>query len=70
MNTKEILALSKYEDEILNLIDEQPDMTRSDLQGVVAALIMNIYREGVSRNLLTFDEGLEMHKNEFASKYR
>lgn len=70
MNDKEIIAISNYEDEILDLIENQEDMTRSDLQGVVGALVMNIYRTGVSRDLLDFDEALRMHKNEFASKFR
>ena len=35
---------SEFEDEILDLIDNRDDFTRSDLQGIVSALVMKIRR--------------------------
>lgn len=35
----------EYENEILELIDNQDGFTRSDLQGIVMALVMKIRRE-------------------------
>ena len=35
--------LNKYEDKVLELIDNQNDFTRSDLQGVVSATVHEIY---------------------------
>lgn len=40
------LLTSKYEDEILNLIDNQDKYTRSDLQGIVTVLVNKIMNEG------------------------
>ncbi len=40
------LLTSKYEDEILDLIDNQDEFTRSDLQGIVTALVNKIISEG------------------------
>lgn len=40
------LLTSKYEDEILDLIDNQDEYTRSDLQGIVTALVNKIMNEG------------------------
>ncbi len=39
------IKVQKYSDKILEIIDNQEDFTRSDLQGVVEALVMNIIRE-------------------------
>ena len=47
MNTKEILQLNKYENEILELIDNQDEFTRSDFQARVQAVVLNIVRGGV-----------------------
>jgi hypothetical protein len=50
MITKEqTILLSKYEDKILDLIENQlrndeNTLTQSDLQGVITALVMSIYR--------------------------
>lgn len=41
----EMRLVSKYEDQILELIDNQEDYTRSDLQGAVQAVVINIIRE-------------------------
>ena len=40
------LLTSKYEDEILNLIDNQDEFTRSDFQGIVTVLVNKIMNEG------------------------
>ncbi len=40
------LLTSKYEDEILDLIDNQDNYTRSDLQGIVTVLVNKIMNEG------------------------
>ncbi len=40
------LLTSKYEDEILNLIDNQDEFTRSDLQGIVTVLVNKIMGNG------------------------
>jgi hypothetical protein len=40
------LLTSQYEDEILNLIDNQDEFTRSDLQGIVTVLVNKIMNEG------------------------
>lgn len=40
------LLISKYEDEILDLIDNQDKFTRSDLQGIVTVLVNKIMEEG------------------------
>lgn len=40
------LLTSKYEDEILDLIDKRDEFTRSDLQGVVTVLVSKIMRQG------------------------
>lgn len=37
---------SEYEDEILDIIDNSDEFTRSDLQGVVSALVNKIMRAG------------------------
>lgn len=47
------------ENEILELIDARDDMTRSDLQGVVAALVMKLIPEDK-----TFEQRLEAFKVE------
>jgi hypothetical protein len=45
MTTADILKNIQYENEILELIDERDDYTRSDLQGRVGAIVMKIIRE-------------------------
>lgn len=45
MSKKERMELSNFEDEILELIDEQDDMTRSDLQGAVSVIVWKIYNK-------------------------
>jgi hypothetical protein len=48
MNRDQILLLSKFEDQILDLIENKDEFTQSDLQGVVQALVLNIYQVGKS----------------------
>ena len=40
------LMTSEYEEEVLKLIDNRDYYTRSDLQGVVAALVSKIMERG------------------------
>jgi len=40
------LLTNKYENKILELIDNQADYTRSDLQAVVSALVNEIMEDG------------------------
>jgi len=40
------LLTNKYEDEILKLIDERDNFTRSDLQGMVTVLVNKIMNAG------------------------
>lgn len=40
------LLTSQYEDEILDLVDNQDKYTRSDLQGIVTVLVNKIMEEG------------------------
>jgi hypothetical protein len=46
MISKEIrLLVSKYEDEILEVVDNQDEFTRSDLQGAIEAIVLKILNE-------------------------
>jgi hypothetical protein len=40
-----IKKISSYSDEILDIIDNRDDYTRSDLQGIIEALVAKIIRE-------------------------
>jgi hypothetical protein len=40
------MLTNEYEDEILNLIDNQDEFTRSDLQGIVTVLVNKIMESG------------------------
>lgn len=44
--TELILFLNQYENEILELVDEQDDYTRSDLQGRVMAIVNKVFAAG------------------------
>lgn len=44
--TEEMRLQWEFENEILELIDEQDEYTRSDLQGRVSAIVMNILSKG------------------------
>ena len=45
MINKHQLLKQKYEQEILELIDDKDDYSRSDLQGRVMAIVINIISE-------------------------
>jgi hypothetical protein len=45
-----VKLISGYSDEILNIIDNQDKITRSDLQGIVDALIIKVLRAGIELN--------------------
>jgi len=40
------MLTNEYENEILNLIDNKDEFTRSDLQGIVTVLVNKIMNEG------------------------
>lgn len=46
IDKKEMEIQWEFENEILELIDNQDDYTRSDLQGRVSAIVINILRKG------------------------
>jgi hypothetical protein len=50
MTKAQILKNNEYENEILELIDNRDEYSRSDLQGVVQALVMKIQREATPLN--------------------
>lgn len=52
ITAEEILRNSRYEDEILEVVDNQDNYTRSDLQGRVGAIVLNIVRESKSNEEL------------------
>lgn len=56
--TKKMRVQWEFENEILELIDSQDDYTRSDLQGRVTAIVMNILskREDLTNMLKSFCE--------------
>jgi uncharacterized membrane protein (DUF106 family) len=43
---KDIRMANQYTSEIMELIDNQDEMTRSDLQGAVIAIVIKILQEG------------------------
>ena len=43
---EELKLLNEYENEILEVIDNQDEYTRSDLQGRVGAIVLNILNKG------------------------
>ncbi len=49
LDPKIIKLVNKYSDDILRLFDEQVNFTRSDLQGAVDAIVINVLNSG--RNL-------------------
>lgn len=50
MDPKIIKLINQYTDEILEIMDNQDEFTRSDLQGIVDALVMKILRAGFELN--------------------
>jgi hypothetical protein len=52
MDTREqVLLFAQFESEILDLIDDRDEFTRSDLQGLVAVKVRNIYQAGAQSEL-------------------
>lgn len=43
---EDIRTANKYTSEIMELIDNQDEMTRSDLQGAVMGIVIKILQEG------------------------
>lgn len=67
-----MIQIAQLEGEILTLIDDMmngANIDRSDLQGKVSVIARKIYKLGASREGVPFDEALQMHKNEFATKF-
>ena len=48
LDTNNVMLISQYEDRILELIENQDKFTRSDLQGAVGAVVINILNTGIS----------------------
>lgn len=45
VNNQKYSGYGSYEDEILSLIDDASEMTRSDLQGAVTAIVKRLVEE-------------------------
>lgn len=43
-----VRLINKLSDNILEVIDNQDDFTRSDLQGVIQAIVVNILNKGIN----------------------
>ncbi len=50
LDPKIVKLINQYSDEILKIIDNQDEFTRSDLQGVIDALVIKILRAGIELN--------------------
>jgi len=48
LNPKIVKLIRKYSDDILNIVDNQDEFTRSDLQGAIDAIVINILHTGVN----------------------
>jgi hypothetical protein len=46
--------LSKWSDEILDIIEKYNDLTTSDLQGIIEATVSNIYHQGKKDAIVEF----------------
>jgi len=46
ISKEKMQIVNEYSDEILELIDNREEFTRSDLQGIVEALVMKILKDG------------------------
>lgn len=47
LDIKNMKLINEFENEILELIDSQDEFTRSDLQGIVSALVIKILNTGI-----------------------
>lgn len=52
---QQILKSSEYESEILELIDNQDNYSRSDLQGRVMAIVLKIQKEAKESGVIKND---------------
>jgi hypothetical protein len=52
MNKDQSVLFAGFESEILNIIDNSEEITRGDLQGMVAALVQKIYNAGADSQLI------------------
>jgi hypothetical protein len=50
LDKKIVKLINKHSEEILKLIDRQDDLTSSDLQGAVDAIVINILKSGINLN--------------------
>jgi hypothetical protein len=48
LDRENVRLINEFENEILELIDNQEKFTRSDLQGAVGALVIKILNKGIS----------------------
>ena len=60
-----MLELSKYQDEILDIINNLEEFTTSDLQGVLSAITKKIYDEGFEDGAI--DMFIEVGKYEISN---
>jgi len=47
LDTNNVMMINEFENEILNLVDNQDEFTRSDLQGRASAIVMKILSKGM-----------------------
>ena len=50
LDKKIVKLINKHSEEILKLIDKRDDLTRSDMQGAVDAIVINILNSGINLN--------------------
>ena len=55
LDKKIVKLINKHSEEILKLIDKRDELTRSDMQGAVDALVINILNSGINLNWFLFD---------------
>lgn len=67
---EEMLRNNVYENEILEVVDNQDDYTRSDLQGRVGAIVMNIIRETNQLNKAKLEEVFERIEPNAAAEHQ
>ncbi len=48
LNRDTVRLIGKFENRILEIIDNQDEMTRSDLQGAVGAIVIDILKAGAA----------------------
>jgi len=64
MRTEELtLEVLQYSSEVLDIIDNQDDFDRSDLQGAVEALVYKIMKKSREKTIMEFEELLKNIRN-------